>query len=359
MLPESEKLKPNEEVWALFTRKEEYAPKHLDGHKRFEYAQSNYKNNLEPEASKFLIENGFRARYPDNKKFAICLTHDVDDIYPPIHHMLLSTLLSLKALDFNQLSQQVFWKFSDKWQSPYLNFRQIMEIERKFGAKSTFYFLATERDPVRFRYNIEDIADELKYIVSNGWDVGLHVGYYSFDNHQDIIKEKMRLEKAIGKEIIGCRNHYLRFKVPDTWEILAKAGFKYDATFGYTDSVGFRNGMCHPFRPFNINSNSEINIVEIPLAIMEGTFFGHMKTDPTRALATVRTMIDQVAKYNGVLTILWHNVIFGFPYRQIWADLYEEILRYCYDKNAWLTSASEVYQWYCYNGYDSSNDSRI
>jgi len=353
MLPIWEKLKLNNEVWDLFTRKEEYAPKHLDDHARFTYAQSNYKSILEPHVSKFLKENGFRAKYPDNKKFAVCLTHDVDDIYPPISHMLLSSLLSLKALDLNLLSSQVLWKFSKKWPSPYFNFREIMEMERKFEAKSTFYFLATEHDPVRFRYNIEDISDELKFIVSNGWDVGLHVGYYSFDNRQDIIKEKKRLERAIGKEIIGCRNHYLRFKVPDTWEILAKAGFKYDATVGYTDSIGFRNGMCQPYRPFNLNSNSETNIVEIPLVIMEGSLI-NMKLDPYRALAIIKSMVDQVEEYNGVLSLLWHNSTFGFPFRQQWAKLYEAILSYCHEKNAWMTSANEIYHWYCENGYESS-----
>jgi len=52
--------------------------------------------------SEFLIENGFRARYPENKTFAVCLTHDVDTLYPSLTHILaifLFTLLRISILN--------------------------------------------------------------------------------------------------------------------------------------------------------------------------------------------------------------------------------------------------------------------
>ena len=51
--------------------------------------------------------------------------------------------------------------------------------------------------------------------------------------------------------MIGYRNHYLRFKLPETWKYLADAGFEYDTTLGYSNALGYRNGMCHPFRPYD------------------------------------------------------------------------------------------------------------
>jgi hypothetical protein len=38
------------------------------------------------------------------------------------------------------------------------------------------------------------------------------------------------LESVLEKEVVGFRNHFLRFRIPDTWELLSKAGFKYDTT---------------------------------------------------------------------------------------------------------------------------------
>ena len=81
----------------------------------------------------------------------------------------------------------------------------------------------------------------------------------------------------MGKSIIGARNHVLRFKTPDSWVMLAKAGFKYDTTFHYHDMVGFRNGMCHPFYPFDLNKNNTIEILEIPLIVSDIALRSFMK----------------------------------------------------------------------------------
>ena len=108
-------------------------------------------------------------------------------------------------------------------------------------------------------------------IIDRGWEVGLHGGHTAYLNAQEMKIKKERLEKVTHQPVLGYRNHYLRFKVPDTWEYLSKAGFQYDTTLGYADCAGFRNGMCHPFRPFNLNTNHEIDILEIPLTVMDGS----------------------------------------------------------------------------------------
>jgi len=76
-------LKQNKELWDLFRRKEEYNPLFLDQYDRFSYYLSKHRNILEPEVSKFLIENGLNleVEYPEGKNFAVCLTHDIDVVY--------------------------------------------------------------------------------------------------------------------------------------------------------------------------------------------------------------------------------------------------------------------------------------
>ncbi|WP_367121914.1 polysaccharide deacetylase family protein [Methanohalophilus sp. DAL1] len=335
----------NLEYWNIFTRKEEYSASELDNHDRFPYKQSEYQSILDPVVSKYLIEKGMSPEYPDGKKFAVCLTHDIDDILPPAKHTLLSSLFCMKFLDADRFKKQVLWKKKGMQDSPYLNFREIMELEQKYDAKSSFYFITTEKDPVRFRYNIEDIETELSEIIDNGFEVGLHGGYYAYNSLETIIKEKERLEKTLGKKVIGYRNHYLRFKVPDTWELLSKAGFKYDTTLGYSDKPGFRNGMCHPFKPYNLNTNEECNILEIPLVIMDGAMFSCSKTFET-AWQYSKDIIDTVERYNGVITLLWHNNVFNCPFRDDWKKLYEKILKCCYEKDAWMTSGEEIFEWW-------------
>ncbi|NLO90182.1 MAG: polysaccharide deacetylase family protein [Clostridia bacterium] len=337
-------LKKHPELWDIFTGKK-------DGHTTYSrYDDPNPESLMVPHISKHLINQGYKVSYPHGKTFALCLTHDVDDIYPPLTHKALAFFYSLGSLDFRQMKSHLFWEIKGTKFSPYMNFQQIMDLERKYDAKSTFYFMATDRDPVRLRYNIEDIKGELKEIVKQGWDVGLHGGYYSYDDIGAIKREKQRLERALGREVLGYRNHYLRFKVPDTWVHLEKCGFKYDTTYGYTNVVGFRNGMCHPFKPFNPNTGKQMEIFEIPLHIMDGALFD-LTGGFNHAWQITKKLIDLAADCRGVLTVLWHNSAFNCPFRVKWRRMYEKILEYGREKNAWMTSSYEIWRWWQTNGY--------
>lgn len=336
-----QKLRQHEHLWDLYTRKEEYSPLQLDRYGRFVYAHSTNRDVLEPGVSKYLVDNGYGIEFPDGKQFAVCLTHDVDDIYPPLKHTLLSALTCFKRLDFSGFKQQAFWKLHEKEQSPYWNFQEIMDLEEKYGARSSFYFLTTDTDVRRFRYDIEDLERELGQIVDRGWEVGLHGGYYACNDLEETLHEKERLERVLGKAVTGYRNHYLRFCVPDSWEILEKAGFRYDTTLGYPDMVGFRNGMCHPFRPYNLFTDTEVDILEIPLVIMDSTLFDLVRSY-AEAWEMVKQLIDTVASCHGVLTLNWHTDNFNCPFKQRWRGLYEKILGYCYDRDALFTTGQDI-----------------
>ncbi len=342
------KLGDNTEYWDLFTKKEEYDTTKYDKHTRFSFSDSSYKDVLNPSISQYLKEKGYLAEYPDNKKFAIVLTHDVDDIYVKNKHIFWSLLRLPKNRDFSSLYHLIYGKINTT-KTPYLNFRKIIEIEKKFNATSSFYFFANKKDIFGNKYDFEDVQDEAFYILDQNCEIGLHSGYYSYDSVDEMKKEKTKMEKIIGKKIIGSRNHVLRFKTPDSWEVLSHAGILYDTSFGYHDMIGFRNGLCHPFRPFNLNTNKKINILEIPLNIQDMTFLIHMKTNAKESWNHIKNLIDTTERVGGVLTILWHNWTFCLPaslgglFDKEWTKLYEKILKYCSEKDAWLTNCKEVY----------------
>jgi peptidoglycan/xylan/chitin deacetylase (PgdA/CDA1 family) len=343
-------LRQHGELWDLFTRQEEYLPRHLDQYGRFPYTDSKHQNILEPRVSEYLLQNGFSIEYPDNKQFAVCLTHDVDHICPPWDHTLLSSLACVRDLDHEGLKKQVFWRVKGEKKSPYNNFKEILELEEKYGATSSFYFLATKTDIRRLRYTIEDFNDELGQITDSGGEVGLHGGYYAYNDPDMIRLEKARLEKVLGRKVSGYRNHYLRFQVPDSWVYLSEAGFEYDSTLGYNERVGFKNGMCHPFRPYNLNTGQEINILELPLTIMDGTLFDR-GTSYQEGWELAKRLIDTVASCSGVLTLNWHSNSFNCPFRAAWPGMYEEILKYCHTKNAWMTHGKNIRDWWKVRGF--------
>ncbi len=299
----------------------------------------------DPAVSRFLIEHGERFEYPDGKRFAVCLTHDIDEIYPPIAHTLLSVACGVKGLDAAGVGHAIGWRLKGKRFSPYLNFRKIMALEEKYEARSSFYFLATDKDIKRYRYAVEDAGEYMGEIADRGWEVGLHGGYYSYDDPEAIDREKRAIEGALGRAICGYRNHYLRFKYPDTWKHLEKAGLKYDTTVGYNRGVGFKNGMCHPFRPYDPCAGRELDIVEIPLCVMDCAVFDGGRT-PAGAWDITKRMIDAARQYNGVVTLLWHNDAFSSPYKAGWVKLYEKALEYACQQNAWITSGENIYRWW-------------
>ncbi len=331
-------IKQNKELWDLFTGKEEYDPILLDQYERFPYYISNNRNIFEPVVSKSLIDRGLKIEYPENKNFAVCLTHDIDIIQIPNANPVIDVMRNIYHFRFKDALTRSFYKINSKM-NPLWNFKDIMALEEIYGAKSSFYFMSLVKGDLDFNYEPEYLSQEMGDIIDQGWEVGLHGGHKAYNNLEMLILEKNRLEKSLGKKIIGYRNHFLKFRVPDTWELLKNAGFKYDVTFGHSYCIGFRNGMCHPFKPFSLKTNSEIDILEIPLAIMDMTLYDtYMRLNAKTAWMLIKNLIDTTEKYNGVLTVLWHNTYMMDDK----LAMYKKILEYCLEKNAWMTSGEEI-----------------
>lgn len=333
----------NKDLFDIFVAKQEYEGR-KDRYGRFLYQFSNNKDVLRPIVSDYLINNGFDVEWPENHRFAACLTHDIDFIYPSWKYTLFNTTkLALNLRSQESLERLIGKIRKDNSKNPYWNFKKILELEERYGAKSSFYFKATSKDNMDWSYDIEDLQDEIWHITDLGWEIGLHGGYNSYNDSEILKKEKSRLEKVLGKKVIGIRMHFLRFDVPSTWRLLADLGFKYDATFGYPDMPGFRNGMCHPFRPYDLEMNKEIDILEIPLIVMDGSLF---KMGLEEAWEIIKKLINNTERSRGVITILWHNDKFDEIYYNGWSKLYSKILKLLKEKNAWMTSGEEIYKYW-------------
>jgi len=338
-----------QELWDLFSLKNEYNPVYKDIFNRNTFWASQNANIFKPVVSEYIIKQGFAPIYPDNKPFALCLTHDIDVLYDVASWKRHTVNIIKNISKLNIYNQIKYFKsiFSKKITSPF-HISNIINIEKKYNARSSFYFLSLLKGEVDYNYDVNLINELYELIKANNCEIGLHGGHNAFNNLNKIIVEKARLEMAAGTEVIGYRNHYLKFELHNTWNFLEKADLKYDTTLGYADCAGFRNGMCHPFYPFNLESNCFMNIMELPLNIMDGSLSFYMRMDFSNKIKLIKELIDETAKNKGVLTILWHNS--GINEEN--GVLYNEVLKYAFEKNAWLTSAGEVVKWYKKNKYD-------
>jgi len=158
--------------------------------------------------------------------------------------------------------------------------------------------------------------------------------------------EKEKLEKITENAIFGGRQHYLRWKTPDTWRILEKAGLKYDTTLSFADHEGFRCGICLPYKPFDVLENRVLDIWELPLTVMDGSLFNYQNLTPEEGFWRIKSIINTVKKYQGVFVLLWHNSSLDDLSYPGWIKVYEKTIEYLGRENVFNAPAKGIIDWW-------------
>lgn len=285
------------------------------------------------------------------KDFAICLTHDVDTIkkykiYPPLR-----TIGSLMVKDKNL--EKAFAVIIDYFKAklgkdPYDNFSYIMNLEDKYGFKSSFYFMSGGNTEYDAGYSINDsyIISLIKILQEKDFEIGLHPSFNSYNNFQILNSEKEKLEKVTKNAIFGGRQHYLRWKSPDTWRILEKAELKYDTTLSFAEHEGFRCGICFPYKPFDVLEGKVLDIWELPLTVMDGSLFDYQNLTPEEGFQRIKNIINTVKKYQGVFVLLWHNSSLDDLKLLGWVEVYEKTIQYLGRENVFNAPAKAIVDWW-------------
>lgn len=320
-------------LWDLFTLREEQAPWITDKYGRVPSWATARHNLLQPVVSEHLVQQGFKPSYPEGRPFAVCLSHDIDLLYTPFRARL-AKAAPLGARAFLGALGSVGQRGVD----PRYALENVLRAERKHSATSSFYFLSLPKGEDGYNYDPATIGDQLNAVKETGCEIGLHGGHSAWHDGAHLQQEKQRLEAASRTKVTGYRNHFLRFAMPDTWKLLVQHGFAHDSTLAYSDRAGFRNGMCHPFRPYDHSGSGYLDIMELPLAIMDAGLFVNMKLDRTAAMDLCKRMIASVKRCNGVLTLLWHNNYFHGDMGRFYAELLEHLD----NEGAWLTSSASL-----------------
>ena len=143
----------------------------------------------------------------------IFLSHDVDwrRQGPPVKHV-----LDRK----DRFDTEVFDKI--RLEELYRNIPEYMEIEEKFGVRSTFFFRTLYENG-----NVDDYKDDIQTLQNGNWEIGLHTDPKSIENIEKIKLEKEKLESLTKMPIIGNRVHFLNYNSELPLK-LKELGFLYD-----------------------------------------------------------------------------------------------------------------------------------
>lgn len=271
----------------------------------------------------------------------VCLSHDVDRVHKS-YQVFTHAIKSLRKGNLKGFLYHVFSVF--KFRKVYWNFPEILDIENRYGVKSTFFFL-NESYPFkplkpstwklslgRYSINSKRVKRIISSLVKGGWEVGVHGSYASHLNPSLLRKEKEQLEEISKKPVVGIRQHYLNLNYR-TWQNQYDAGFLYDSSWGYTNEIGFKDNRVKPFTPL------DNKFIVFPLVIMDSCFM-----EDSDAWEKLEELTQLCIDQNAYMVINWHSNNFNprdFPY---YSDSYQNILEFFISKGAVFFTMEKAYK---------------
>lgn len=324
-------------VFFFLTRWEERVIKSKDIHNRFLVKYSSISNKefyLRPIVNEiqfflFAILKEMGVGFNNNKKFTLVPTHDVDIPYYnygliPMGKKVVSSLIKLKSSLF---IKNIKILFSNK--DPYDYHEKFMEDAERLNTKAHFFFMlgGESKHDIQNVQHKNKIEKLIKKVYKRGHVVGYHPSYYTINDNSLFTNEKSFLEEWTQNSLTVGRQHFLRFSVPDTWNIWNDNGMKWDSTMTFPDYAGFRCGTCYPFRVFDFLKRQELDLIERPTIVMDASLKNYEELKPSEACAKIKQLKEKVKFYQGDFVYLWHNSSFEMNGWEDYQEVYETIVQ--------------------------------
>jgi hypothetical protein len=304
---------------------------------------------------------------PEGHDFIACLTHDVDHVGIRNHkfdHTMFGFLYRAtigSVLDFfkgkKSLEQVgVNWKAAASLPLVHLGiagdfwhqFDRYVEIEK--GLVSTFFVIpkkgepgldANGRRPAKraASYNIDELVEPLKKLGATGHEIGVH-GIEAWRDSAKGREELERISRLTGTVGLGVRMHWLFFDERSP-VFLENAGFSYDSTVGYNETVGYRAGTTQVFKPLQT-----ARLLELPMHIMDTALFypSYLNLSPKQAEEIISPLVKNMVHFGGVLTVNWHDR--SIAPERLWDGFYIWLLAQLKAKDAWFATAAKAVSWF-------------
>ena len=325
-----------------------------DAHGRFPGAASCL-DPLEPPLERLRRRLGAEPPRWLGARFAVALTHDVDTPWRWTPIGVRGTAARLKASvtagrggaavrEARALATMPVHKL--RGTDPYWRFDEIMSGERSRGASSTFFVMTGHR--TEFDGAAPDSYERLRpplveTLAQGGAEIALHGSYAAAGDRDALAAEKKELERLAGP-VHGQRYHYLRVDPHANLAPLARLGFRYDATLGFSDRPGFRAGIAQPFRPWDVAADRPARLVEVPLAAMDVTFAEehYLGLSARQAQPRLLALLDFAAANGGGFSVLWHPERFDPAAARGWDRLYERFMDAVHERGGVCCSAGRL-----------------
>ena len=304
---------------------------------------------------------------PAGHDFVVCLTHDIDFVGIRRHFLdhsmwgfvLRATVGSVRNFFRGRLSLHQVWScwraaaslplvfagwMKDFWEP----FDWYLAVEKSLP--STYFLIpfkhrAGDGVPGRHAsrrasaYDVSDLPGQIATLQAAGCELGVH-GIDAWHSPEKGREELAALTKASGQSRTGIRMHWL-LQDAHTPAVLEKAGYAYDSSCGYNETVGYRAGTTQVFRPLDAKA-----LLELPMHIQDGALFYPQRLDLSDEAAEKRwhELANNSIALGGVLTVLWHDR--SHAPERFWGDFYKKMVAQLKAMDAWFATGSEVVNWF-------------
>lgn len=268
---------------------------------------------------------------PQKRQFSVKLWHNIDHVRRFKNWRIAARVLAgdiLKRRN-SQLAWQTFIGVISHQRDPYYEgITELAQISHKYGLNNTGFHFMVEENHDSGGYDISSplVRDCISDLRRQDFEVGLHAGYDTLNNPDELAREKAILDSVLGEKQYSGSQHFLRFKAPDTWRHWEEIGVPLVTTAGYADQDGFRCGTCHPFHPFDVVNNREIDLYELPLISMDVTLLHYRDLSPEEGEAQVMQLAQRCKEVEGTFTLLWHNSSFDGIWVP-WGKMYRRLVK--------------------------------
>lgn len=317
----------------MLTRYEEIVVKEKDCHDRMDYVnsiaeKSNFLNR--PIVNEFIellyniIKSIDDSIIKKQRVYKVIPTHDIDKPLGMLYDSKLQILRHfagdiLIRKSFKSLITRVkeclelFFCKGEYINKKFETYKFIINESKKYNLKDIFFFMNSKKSKFDGNYNVDDdnIKNIFKYINKNSHFIGLHPSYLSYKSESIIQEETMDINRVLDEcnlnNIVGARQHYLKWCNPTTWQIYENADIMFDSSLTFAGKAGFRCGTCYEYSVYDLLNRKKLKLKEKPLIVMDGTLTEYMKLSYDDALKYVVYLARQCKLYNGDFIILWHN----------------------------------------------------
>lgn len=326
-------------LFFLLARAEEYRNEQRDEHGRFRAEYSVLPLDfierpiidewLVAFRDSFLLDSGLTFT---PRKFQWINTFDIDVAYAFKYRSVgrkiaaaAKNILRGDIRSFTKRFKVLIWGEMD----PFDTYEFQAEVSNTYHIQTIYFFLLGNKN--KYDRNLSWKRAGMRTLidtVSKYASVGIHPSYASVDLPNLLDIEVERLATILGTKIEKSRQHFLRFKLADTYRNLIQNGILEDYSMGYADSPGFRSGTATPHYFFDLERRQATRLKLFPLAVMDGTLRDYQSLNSSIASQTLKDLIDRVKAVNGTFVSLWHNDTLQDVPANFWRQLYLEMASY-------------------------------